>query len=101
MISFYSIIHTPKKEVNSVIKEFNRLLKKGGKLLIVVKKGKSEGIINDDWYEGNEIYFSNFMEADLTSYLNQNSFEIDFIETRKPYDNELDIDRIYIIGTKK
>ncbi len=101
IISFYSIIHTPKKEVTKIIEEFNRILRSDGKLLIVVKKGEDEGIINDDWYEGNEIYFTNFMEEELKSYLNQNSFEIDFIETRKPYDDEFDVDRIYVIGTKK
>jgi 2-polyprenyl-3-methyl-5-hydroxy-6-metoxy-1,4-benzoquinol methylase len=101
IISFYSIIHTPKKEISKIIKEFYRILKKDGKLIIVVKKGINEGLINDEWYEGNEIYFTNFLEEELITYLNQNSFEIKFIETRKPYENEFDVDRIYLIGSKK
>jgi hypothetical protein len=65
-----------------------------------VKKGEKEGMIKDGWFEGNEIYFTNFMEDELKTYLNQNSFEIEFTETRKPYDNEIGVDRNYIIGSK-
>jgi len=101
IISFYSIIHTPKKKISRIIKEFNRILKKDGKLLIVVKKGIEEGITNDDWYEGNKIYFTNFMEEELKQYLNENQFKIDYLNTRRPYDKEIGVERIYIIGTKE
>jgi len=39
IISFYSIIHTPKRLMNILFYEFNRVLKRGGQILIVVKKG--------------------------------------------------------------
>jgi len=100
IISFYSIIHTPKKDVSKIIKEFNRILKPNGRVLIVIKKGDEEGIVSDDWYDGNEIYFSTFTENELKSYFVMNGFEIEHVETRAPYDSEIDVERIYLIAKK-
>lgn len=101
IISFYSIIYTPKRCINKIFAEFNRILKIGGNLLIVVKKGTFEGIIDDNRYEGNKVYFSHFPEEEINSYFTDNNFEVKFFETRKPYDFEINVDRIYAIGTKK
>ena len=100
IISFYSIIYTPKKLINQIFCEFHRILKPNGKLLIVVKKGTEEGLINDDWYEGNSVYFTHFVEFELKEYFADNSFRLDFLDTRKPYEFEFKTDRIYAIGTK-
>jgi len=100
IISYYSIIYTPKKHINKIFTEFNRILKRGGKLLVSVKKGTSEGIIDDEWYEGNKVYFTHFIEEEIRNYFADNNFSIDYIDTRKPYDFEFNIERIYSIGTK-
>ena len=68
LFSFYSIIYTPKEFVNLIFAEFNRILKRDGKLLIVVKKGIDEGFIDDDWYEGNRVYFTYFIESEIKDY---------------------------------
>jgi ubiquinone/menaquinone biosynthesis C-methylase UbiE len=99
--SFYSILFTPKNEVDKIIREFNRILKIEGKLLIVVKKGKDEGLMYDDWYEGNQIYFTKFIESEMEEYLSRNGFRVEFIDTRNPYEDEIKEDRIYIIGSKE
>jgi len=100
ILSYYSIIHTPKIEVPNIIVELNRILKPNGRLLLVVKKGIDEGIINDEWYEGNKIYFTNFIEEEVIKFLEDKEFEIEFRETRKPYNSEIDVERIYIIAKK-
>ena len=100
IISFYSIIHTPKNETPRFFQEFNRILKPNGQLLLVTKKGESEGIISDAWYEGNEVYFTNYKETELKEYFASNGFEIEFQETRRPYHSEIEVERIYIIGRK-
>ena len=99
-MSFYSLLHTPKEYINIIFAEFRRILKKDGKLVIAVKKGTTEGLIDDEWYEGNKVYFSYFVEEELKKYLLQNQFRIEYFDTRKPYDFEIDVDRIYPIGTK-
>jgi SAM-dependent methyltransferase len=100
IIAFYSIIYTPKKYVDTIFAEFNRILKPNGKLLVVVKKGSNEGIIDDEWYEGNKVYFTHFLEDEIRSYFSNSRFSLDFFETRKPYSFELNVERIYAIGTK-
>lgn len=100
VIAFYSIIYTPKELVYPVFAEFWRVLKPGGKLLIVVKKGVDEGIIHDDWYEGKPVYFTHFVESEIRNYFASNGFCLDFLDTRKPYDFEIQLDRIYALGTK-
>jgi ubiquinone/menaquinone biosynthesis C-methylase UbiE len=101
VLAFYSIIYTPKKYIDGIFKEFSRVLKPGGKLLIAVKKGESEGFINDEWYEGNKIYFTYFTEDEMKNYFNKNKFKMDFFDVRKPYYFEIDIERIYAIATNK
>jgi SAM-dependent methyltransferase len=100
ILSFYSIIYTPKEFINRIFAEFNRIIKPNGKLLIVIKKGTDEGFINDDWYEGNKVYFTHFVESEIKEYFAANNFRLDFLDTREPYEFEFNVDRIYAIGTK-
>jgi ubiquinone/menaquinone biosynthesis C-methylase UbiE len=100
IISFYSIIYTPKKYVDHTFAEFYRILKVNGKLLVVVKKGATEGLIDDEWYEGNKVYFTHFMENEIKDYFKYSHFNIDFFDVRKPYDFEFNVERIYAIGSK-
>jgi SAM-dependent methyltransferase len=100
IISFYSIVYTPKEYISRIFTELNRILKPGGRLVIVVKRGTEEGIIDNDWYEGKSVYFTHFIESEITSYFESNSFRLDFLDTRKPYEFEIQVERIYAIGTK-
>lgn len=100
IISFYSIINTPKEYINRIFAEFNRILKRDGKLLIVIKRGIDEGFIDDDWYEGNRVYYTYFLESEIKDYFATNNFKLDFLDTRKPYEFEFNVERIYAIGTK-
>jgi SAM-dependent methyltransferase len=101
MVCFYSIIYTPKIYIDKLFTEFNRILKRDGKLLVAVKKGSNEGIIDDEWYEGNQVYFTHFMESEIKEYFIATDFAVDFLETREPYDFEFNVERIYAIGTKR
>ncbi|MCK5592774.1 class I SAM-dependent methyltransferase, partial [Candidatus Bathyarchaeota archaeon] len=49
IISFYSIIHTPKQFVEVLFSEFKRVLRKGGKILVVVKKGPLKDTLTSYW----------------------------------------------------
>jgi ubiquinone/menaquinone biosynthesis C-methylase UbiE len=101
VISFYSILFTPKNKVDDILKEFNRIMKVGGKLLIVVKKGEEEGLLNNEWYEGNQVYFTHFLEEEMEGYLHRNGFQVEFLKAREPYNDEISVERIYIVGSKE
>ena len=100
IVSFYSIIHTPKRFIHTLFHEFNRVLKKGGKLLIVVKKGDTEGYVYELEGFKTRLYFTNFNEEELKSYLQTCGFELIFLETRQPYEFEISVERIYALGKK-
>jgi len=100
IISFYSIIHTPKRFQPSLFREFNRVLKMGGRIAIVVKKGDSEGYVDELEGFKTSLYFANFKEAEIRSYLEASGFRVALLKTRSPYDFEIPVDRIYATGVK-
>lgn len=100
MISYYSIIHTPKRMINVLFDEFYRVLKPNGYLLIAVKAGTEEGFISQLIGIATEIYFSLFTFEEIEDYFYKTGFKLDFIEKRDPYDFEINNDRIFAIGQK-
>jgi SAM-dependent methyltransferase len=101
IISYYSVLHTPKHEVGGIFKEFHRVLKTNGYLLIAVKAGSAEGYINDLLGITTEIYMALFSEKEITDYFQAAGFRVEFIEKRNPYDFEIDNERIFALGKKK
>lgn len=100
IISYYSIVDTPKRFVKKVLNEFNRVLKDSGYLLLVVKEGDGEGFQNDLLGIETEIYFSLFTKKEIEKYLLESGFEIIRIEERTPYRDEININRIFSISKK-
>lgn len=101
ILAFYSIVHTPKRSMNILFREFRRVLRKDGKILIVVKKGSTEGYVDELVGFKTRLYFVNFTEEELQTYFQTSGFELISIETRQPYDFEIPVERIYAIGQKR
>lgn len=100
IISFYSIIHTPKRFQPLLFREFNRVLKMSGRICVVVKKGEIEGYVDELIGFKTRLYFANFSEDEIRSYLEANRFKVASLETRRPYDFEIPVERIYATGVK-
>ncbi len=100
IVSFFSIIHTPKRLLHVLFHEFHRVLKKGGKILIVVKKVGTEGYVHE--LEGFKtlLYFTSFTEEEVKSSLQTGGFELIFLEARQPYEFEIPVERIYALSQK-
>jgi SAM-dependent methyltransferase len=75
IISFYSIMYTPKKYLDLIISEFHRVLKPNGVVLIVVKKGYLDTIENNYWDEGNPVHYCLFQEDEMNKLLLMNKFK--------------------------
>jgi ubiquinone/menaquinone biosynthesis C-methylase UbiE len=100
VISYYSIIDTPKRYVKRIFNEFCRVLKPNGYLLVAVKAGTTEGYIYDLLGTKTEIYFTLFTREEIARYFEEAGFFLEFIEKRNPYDFEINNERIFAIGRK-
>jgi 2-polyprenyl-3-methyl-5-hydroxy-6-metoxy-1,4-benzoquinol methylase len=101
IVSYYSIIHTPKCYMHDIFSEFYRILKPDGIVLIAVKAGTTEGYVTDLLGIETELYFAFFTKEEIAQYLDQAGFTLEYIEKRRPYDFEIDMERIYAIGRKQ
>lgn len=100
IIAYYSIVYTPKRYVETIFKEFRRILKSKGKLLVAVKSGTTEGYNNELIGIKTKVYFTLFTEEDIVGYFENQGFSLEFLEKRNPYDFEISNERIFAIGKK-
>jgi len=100
LISYYSIINTPKIYVSRIFSEFRRVLKPDGYLLVAVKAGTTEGYIDDLIGIKTKIYNTLFTQKEIADYFKEAGFALEFIDKRNPYDFEISNERIYAIGEK-
>ncbi len=101
IIAYYSIIDTPKNFVWKLFREFYRVLKPDGLLLVTVKAGDTEGYLAELLGIKTEIYFSLFTQDEMVRYFEEAGFSIEFLEQRNPYDFEISAERIFAVGRKK
>lgn len=76
VISAYSLIHIPSAEVPDTLKEFNRVLKPHGFLLIMAQKGDADKIVSEPLDENEKIFINFFTREKLLTLLNEEGFEI-------------------------
>lgn len=100
LISYYSIINTPKIYVHNLFKEFSRVLKPKGYLLVAVKAGTTEGFVDDLLGIKAKHYFTLFTVEEIVDYFSKAGFLLEFFDKRNPYDFEISNERIFAIGKK-
>jgi SAM-dependent methyltransferase len=100
LISFYSIINTPKIYINRIFSEFRRVIKPDGYLLVAVKAGNNEGYIDNLLEIKTKIYSTLFTPEEIVAYFSGAGFLLEFFDERKPYDFEISNERIFAIGKK-
>jgi ubiquinone/menaquinone biosynthesis C-methylase UbiE len=101
LVAYYSILYTPKAHLPALFREFHRVLKPRGKLLVVVKEGDGEGWIEDPMGTGEPTFFANFQEAELRMVAESSGYRVLFADSREPYEFEFQVKRITIIAEKE
>ncbi|HSG27046.1 MAG TPA: class I SAM-dependent methyltransferase, partial [Candidatus Krumholzibacterium sp.] len=74
VVSYYSIIDTPRAYMGRLFGEFRRVLRPGGRLLVAVKAGGTEGYMPDLLGTGAEVYFTLFSQEEIEGYFNDHGF---------------------------
>jgi SAM-dependent methyltransferase len=100
IVAYYAIISIPKRFQGDVFREFYRVLKPGGRLLVTVKAGDADGLVDELLGYPTEIHFALFDENEIDSYFADAGFALEFLERRNPYDYEIANERIFAIGRK-
>ncbi|MDD8013525.1 MAG: methyltransferase domain-containing protein, partial [Acidobacteriota bacterium] len=100
VISYYSIIDTPKKYVRRIFRELHRVLKPQGLLLVAVKAGSGEDYQPELLGIETQVWFTLFTEEEIAGYFREAGFQLEFFEKRDPYGFEIQNERIFAKGRK-
>jgi SAM-dependent methyltransferase len=100
--AFYAIVNLSPAEVALALREIQRVLQPGGRLLLSFHIGEEVSHVEDLWGCTVCLDFYFFRTRDVAGYLNTAGFEIDEIVEREPYAPEIEYQsrRAYIFARK-
>jgi ubiquinone/menaquinone biosynthesis C-methylase UbiE len=84
----FSLIHIPTKEINTTLKELSRVLKKGGKIAIIVQKGKPDQFVTESFMPSEKMFFNFFTIEKLKMFLEKAHFTIESVEEKPTLEGE-------------
>ncbi len=100
VLAYYSFHYQPKASLPLVVREFRRVLRPGGQLLVVVKEGLGEGWIDDPMGSGTKVFWSGFTPPELEVLATDGGFQVDGITGRDPQPDEIAVRRLYLGATR-
>jgi SAM-dependent methyltransferase len=99
IVAFYSLIHLPPQEMQSVLDDFGRYLQRGGLLLIALHAGEGVNEVKE-WFGRRVSLHGYFLQpAQLIDMLQRAGFVVASSLFRPPYpDIEFPSERIYLLA---
>jgi len=100
LLAYYSLHYQPKVSLPAVFAGFARVLRPGGRVLIVAKQGEGEGWIEDPLGSGQQIFWCSFQLAELETLLAGSGLRVAQSAVRAPLPAEAAVPRLYVIGER-
>lgn len=97
----YSLIHISSEDIPNTLKGFNKTLKSGGYIEIIVQKGEADRLTDEPFMPSKKMFFNFFTIERLSQYLNGAGFHIIYQLEADSQDQESMSDKIiYTIAQK-
>lgn len=100
IISNCSLFHIPTEELTKTLNSFKKILKINGKLLLILQEGDGEKMVEEPYRPGTFIYMNYFLVDKIQNLLNENGFEISYVEREEsPNEFELGNGKLIILAS--
>jgi ubiquinone/menaquinone biosynthesis C-methylase UbiE len=90
IVAFYSLIHVPRERVVATLREFRRVLRPRGLLLLAFHIGAEVVHLDEWWNHRVSIDFVFFRSDEVEGYLTTAGFEVERSTERDPYPPEVE-----------
>lgn len=96
LVAYYALHYFPKSKLPSVVREFARVSRPRGHLLLVAKEGDGEGLIDDPLGSGQQVFWCAIAADQLEALVAENGFRVLNCAVREPLADEIASRRIYV-----
>jgi len=102
MAAFYSIVHIPRREVAQALREFGRVLRPQGVLLLAFHIGREVKHLDEWWGKEVSLDFLFYETEEMKGHLTAAGFELEEVIERDPYPEAVEYQsrRAYIFARK-